>query len=115
MISSLGQHAVRHECASPDFSRGDASSAVEVASKEAVAELWRACWSQLDIAHPGVEQRLAQLEHTRPTRHRALARLEASAARWSGRVLRGEAKPGALLRRLLTFELAVLDELEKTT
>jgi hypothetical protein len=102
--------ATRDGCARPDFSRAGATNAADTASDNAVSSLWKASWAQLRACHPDLEIRLAGL---RPTRSRALARLEASAARWSGRCLRGEAKPAALLLKLQVWQAAVVAELER--
>lgn len=75
------------------------------------AMAWSAAWSQLRAAYPDVEARLARLEHQRPTRFRALQRLESSAGRATGRCLRGEVVPSVLLQKLLAWEQAVLAEL----
>jgi hypothetical protein len=107
--------ATRDECARPDFSGTSASNPADIASEEAVSELWRASWAALRAVFPDIEQRLAQIEHQRPTRARALERLAASAGRAAGRCLRKEAKPSDLLRKLLVYQSAVLTELEKTT
>ena len=80
----------------------------------AVSALWRASWAALQAVYPDLSARLVQLEHGRPTRHRALARLEASAARRGARCLRGTASPAELLMKLLTWEAAVVAELEKS-
>ena len=77
----------------------------------AVAALWKASWTQLHAVCPDLEIRLAHLEKARPTRFRALQRLEASAGRSAGRVLRGEAKPAALLTKLWAWEAAIVAEL----
>jgi len=87
--------------------------ALAAGSNDAVGKLWAASWSQLRAAFPAIEDHLAELESTRPTRFRALARLEASAARASGRVLRGTASPAELLRKLLLWEAAILAEVQK--
>ena len=88
-------------------------SASAMASDNVVSDLWRASWAQLRACHPDLEIRLAALSKARPTRARALQRLEASAGRSAGRVLRGEAKPAALLTKLWAWEAAVLAELER--
>jgi hypothetical protein len=80
---------------------------------DTVAALWGSCWGQLRACFPDIEIRLAQLERRRPTRHRFLARLEASAARRGARCLRGAAKPAELLRKLVTWQMAVVAELER--
>ena len=80
---------------------------------DAVSTLWATAWLQLRVVFPDIESRLAQLEHTRPTKARALARLEASAGRAAGRCLRGTAKPIELLKRLWAWQAAVLAEVEK--
>jgi hypothetical protein len=79
------------------------------------ADLWATSWTQLRAAYPKVETRLVQLEHERPTRFRALQRLEASAARASARVVRGQVAPSVLLRKLLLWQMAVLAELERNS
>jgi hypothetical protein len=77
----------------------------------AVSNLWAGAWSQLRSAYPNVEDCLAKLETTRPTRFRALQRLESSAGRWAGRVQRGEAPPARLLEKLLVWQTALAAEL----
>ena len=91
---------------------GSASATI---SADSVAALWRACWTQLEAAYPNLEQRLAALSKARPTKARALARLEASAGRWAGRVLRVEASPAELLRKLWGWQAAVLAEIERAS
>ena len=80
----------------------------------AVSLLWSDAWMLLRAAFPDVEARLAQLERQRPTRFRALARLEASAGRCAGRCLRGTASPADLQMRLERWRDAVLVEIDKT-
>ena len=89
---------------------GPSSAALAV---DPVAALWRLSWRQLEVAFPGIAELLAQLEHRRPTKARALQRLEASAGRAGARVLRGEVLPSVLLRKLWTWQAAVVAELEK--
>jgi hypothetical protein len=84
-----------------------------VTAAGSTADIWAAAWSQLRAAFPDVEPRLAQLERERPTRFRALARLEASAGRAAGRVIRGQVAPSVLLRKLLVWQQAALDELDE--
>jgi hypothetical protein len=87
--------------------------APDMASENAVSGLWRASWAQLRACHPDLEDRLAELAHKRPTRYRALARLEASAGRAAGRCLRNEVSPAALLMKLQAWQAALLVELER--
>ena len=75
------------------------------------ADLWSSAWTQLRAAYPDVESRLAQLERERPTRARALQRMEASAGRASGRCQRGT--PRDLLKKLLVWQQAILVELDQ--
>jgi hypothetical protein len=102
------QHAVDSPCASTDGEMGGGTA--ELASKHAVLSLWKASWAGLRAAFPDLEVRLAVLEHDRPTRARALRRLESSAGRAAGRCLRGEVAPGVLLQKLLAWEQAILTE-----
>jgi hypothetical protein len=81
-------------------------------TERAVAAAWATAWSQLRVVHPDVEDLLAQLELAHPTRFRSLQRLEASAARCAGRVLRGEATAADLQTRLERWRDAVLAALE---
>ena len=112
-MTALQPRSTAHAALATDGEGAERAS--DTASSDSVAGLWRLAWEQLGIAFPNIEQRLAQLERERPTRFRALARLEASAGRWAGRCLRGEALPLALLKKLWTWQLAVVTELEKTT
>jgi hypothetical protein len=90
-------------------------SASDAASDNTVMTLWRSCWLQLRACHPELDARLALLERQRPTRARALERLAASAGRAAARCVRGEATPAALLRKLWTWQAAVLVEIERDT
>jgi hypothetical protein len=111
-VHMVGRMATPRAPERPAATGGREASSAAVAV-DAVSTLWKTSWMQLEVAFPGITERLAQLERRRPTRHRFLARLEASAGRWGARVLRGEAKPGALLKKLQVWQGAVLDELEK--
>jgi hypothetical protein len=91
-----------------DATVGDPSARVA----DNVAKLWASAWTQLLAAFPNLEADLAQLERERPTKARALARLESSVGRASGRVLRGTASPVELLKRLQVWTAAVVGELD---
>ena len=72
------------------------------------ATLWGQSWARLAAVYPDIENALAQLEHQRPTRFRALARLEGAAGRAAGRSIRGTASLSQLEERLQTWTSAVL-------
>jgi hypothetical protein len=66
-----------------------------------VAELWAAAWERILGEHPDIEACLASLPP-------AVQRLEASAARWAARVVRGEADAIELEAKLQEFSDAVI-------
>jgi hypothetical protein len=72
---------------------------------------WSEAWSRLRAEHPDIEEKLAEIEQACPTRARTIERLVASAGRWSGRAVRGEASPAELLKKLQVWQAAVLDAL----
>lgn len=94
----------------------DVTSIRDSSQQLAVAKLWAAAWSRLEAAeHPNVEERLAELEHARPTRARSLDRLASSAGRAAGRAIRGEATLADVEGRLRAWSdgvLAALAELD---
>ena len=81
-------------------------SASARAAENAVAELWAQAWSRLRAECPDLDERWASAE-----RCPSVARTMASAGRCAGRVLRGEASPSELLKKLLVWQVAVIDTL----
>jgi hypothetical protein len=110
-LAAMGRHPSRSPCPATDGAGSGSDSGM--ASGGTVSDLWQASWAQLRAAFPDLEARLAQLERERPTRFRALQRLQASAGRWAGRVMRGEATAAQHLKKLLTWQTALVAELER--
>jgi hypothetical protein len=70
----------------------------------AIAALWGETWRRLRAEYPDVEESTASLPP-------AVHRLEASAARWAGRVVRGEADLVEFEAKLSDWEDAVIASL----